>query len=36
MCDKHRSETPMVKEHPKRFLKGFKGYLHVDVYSGYN
>lgn len=24
------------KEHPKRFLKGFKGYLRVDGYSGYN
>lgn len=24
------------KEHPKKFLKGFKGYLHVDGYSGYN
>ncbi|SDX00789.1 Transposase [Alicyclobacillus hesperidum] len=25
-----------AKEHPKRFLEGFKGYLHVDGYSGYN
>lgn len=24
------------KEHPKRFLKGFEGYLHVDGYSGYH
>lgn len=24
------------KEHPKEFLKGFKGYLHVDGYSGYH
>ncbi|GLG02805.1 hypothetical protein Alches_28470 [Alicyclobacillus hesperidum subsp. aegles] len=24
------------KEHPKRFLEGFEGYLHVDGYSGYN
>lgn len=24
------------KEHPKKFLAGFKGYLHVDGYSGYN
>ena len=24
------------KEHPARFLKGFKGYLHVDGYQGYN
>ncbi len=23
------------REHPKEFLKGFKGYLHVDGYSGY-
>ncbi|MCL6445157.1 MAG: IS66 family transposase, partial [Alicyclobacillus sp.] len=23
-------------EHPKRFLAGFKGYLHVDGYAGYN
>ena len=23
------------KEHPKKFLEGFKGYLHVDGYSGY-
>ena len=24
------------KEHPKKFLHGFKGYLHVDGYSGYH
>ena len=24
------------KEHPKKFLQGFKGYLHVDGYSGYH
>jgi len=24
------------KEHPMRFLNGFKGYLHVDGYQGYN
>ncbi|MCL6576925.1 IS66 family transposase, partial [Kyrpidia sp.] len=24
------------REHPKRFLQGFKGYLHVDGYSGYH
>ncbi len=40
-----RYEAPIVlfeyqetrsKEHPKKFLTGFKGYLHVDGYSGYN
>lgn len=25
-----------AKEHPRRFLNGFKGYLHVDGYAGYN
>lgn len=25
-----------AKKHPKKFLAGFKGYLHVDGYSGYN
>lgn len=25
-----------AREHPLRFLKGFKGYLHVDGYAGYN
>lgn len=24
------------KEHPRRFLSGFKGYLHVDGYAGYH
>ncbi len=24
------------KEHPRRFLEGFTGYLHVDGYSGYH
>lgn len=24
------------KEHPKKFLQGFAGYLHVDGYAGYN
>ncbi|WP_425426574.1 IS66 family transposase, partial [Alicyclobacillus macrosporangiidus] len=24
------------REHPRRFLGGFKGYLHVDGYSGYH
>ena len=24
------------KEHPKNFLRGFKGYLHVDGYAGYH
>jgi transposase len=24
------------KEHPTKFLAGFKGYLHVDGYAGYN
>ena len=23
-------------EHPRKFLEGFKGYLHVDGYAGYN
>ena len=25
-----------AKEHPRQFLAGFKGYLHVDGYAGYN
>lgn len=25
-----------AKEHPKKFLTGFKGYLHVDGYPGYH
>ncbi len=24
------------QEHPKKFLKGFKGYLQTDGYAGYN
>jgi hypothetical protein len=39
------SDTPIVLynyqptragEHPKEFLKGFKGYAHLDSYAGYN
>lgn len=29
-------QTTRASKHPKNFLKGFKGYLHVDGYSGYN
>lgn len=25
-----------AKEHPRKFLSGFKGYLHVDGYAGYH
>jgi len=25
-----------ASEHPRRYLSGFKGYLHVDGYAGYN
>jgi len=25
-----------INKHPRRFLSGFKGYLHVDGYAGYN
>ncbi len=28
-------QTSRSSEHPKEFLKGFKGYLHVDGYGGY-
>jgi len=28
--------TTRAQKHPKNFLHGFKGYLHVDGYSGYN
>ena len=28
--------TTRANKHPRQFLKGFKGYLHVDGYSGYN
>ncbi|WP_173299282.1 IS66 family transposase, partial [Thermanaeromonas sp. C210] len=29
-------QTTRAGKHPRRFLKGFKGYLHVDGYEGYN
>jgi transposase len=29
-------QTTRAGKHPTRFLKKFKGYLHVDGYSGYN
>jgi transposase len=29
-------QTSRSSEHPKMFLSGFKGYLHVDGYAGYN
>ncbi|MCL5290179.1 MAG: IS66 family transposase [Firmicutes bacterium] len=29
-------QTTRASKHPAKFLKGFKGYLHVDGYSGYN
>lgn len=28
--------TTRANKHPMKFLSGFKGYLHVDGYSGYN
>ncbi len=28
--------TTRANKHPRQFLQGFKGYLHVDGYSGYN
>lgn len=28
--------TTRANKHPLRFLSGFKGYLHVDGYAGYN
>ncbi len=28
--------TTRASKHPCRFLSGFKGYLHVDGYAGYN
>ena len=28
--------TTRAHKHPKKFLEGFKGYLHVDGYSGYH
>lgn len=29
-------QATRAKEHPRRFLEGFSGYLHVDGYAGYN
>jgi len=29
-------QTTRAGKHPRRFLAGFKGYLHVDGYAGYN
>lgn len=29
-------QTTRAGKHPENFLSGFKGYLHVDGYSGYN
>lgn len=29
-------QTTRASKHPRRFLEGFKGYLHVDGYPGYN
>jgi len=29
-------KTTRAGKHPKKFLSGFKGYLHVDGYSGYD
>ena len=29
-------QTTRARKHPRRFLSGFKGYLHVDGYDGYN
>ncbi|WP_164670433.1 IS66 family transposase [Virgibacillus doumboii] len=29
-------QQPRAGKHPRRFLEGFKGYLHVDGYPGYN
>lgn len=29
-------QTTRASKHPRQFLSGFKGYLHVDGYSGYN
>ena len=29
-------QTTRASKHPSRFLSGFKGYLHVDGYAGYN
>jgi len=29
-------QTTRASKHPRRFLTGFNGYLHVDGYAGYN
>ncbi|AEH52415.1 hypothetical protein BCO26_0356 [Heyndrickxia coagulans 2-6] len=29
-------QSTRASKHPRRFLSGFKGYLHVDGYAGYN
>jgi len=29
-------QTTRASKHPRNFLKGFKGYLQVDAYEGYN
>lgn len=29
-------QTTRASKHPKKFLNGFKGYLHTDGYAGYN
>jgi transposase len=29
-------QTTRASKHPRQFLTGFKGYLHVDGYAGYN
>ena len=29
-------QTTQASKHPRRFLTGFNGYLHVDGYPGYN
>ena len=29
-------KTTRASKHPRRFLSGFRGYLHVDGYAGYN
>lgn len=31
-----KTSTQFVGQNPKEFLKGFKGYLHVNRYAGYN
>jgi len=29
-------QTTRAGKHPRRFIDGFKGYIHVDGYAGYN